>query len=58
MDFYSHLNPIYDIDPMERIMDSYLDQYLCYEGNKWNLFPNWLLPNDKMPAPVFVNKFC
>lgn len=58
MDLYSHLNPIFDIDPHERVLDSYLDQYLQYESSKRNLFPNWMLPNDKIPAPVFVNKFC
>lgn len=28
MDLYSHLIPVYEIDSMEKITDSYLDQYL------------------------------
>ncbi len=27
-DLYSHLIPVYEIDPLEKITDSYLDQYL------------------------------
>ena len=27
-DYYSHLVPVYDIEPMEKITDAYLDQYL------------------------------
>lgn len=28
MDLYSHLIPVYDIAPLEKITDAYLDQYL------------------------------
>ncbi|KAH6594469.1 hypothetical protein BASA50_006716 [Batrachochytrium salamandrivorans] len=28
MDLYSHLTPVYDIEPLEKITDAYLDQYL------------------------------
>lgn len=28
MDLYSHLIPVYDIEPLEKITDCYLDQYL------------------------------
>lgn len=28
MDMYSHLIPVYEIEPLEKITDSYLDQYL------------------------------
>ena len=28
MDFYSHLVPSYNVDPLEKITDAYLDQYL------------------------------
>jgi pre-mRNA-processing factor 8 len=28
MDLYSHLIPVYDVEPMEKITDAYLDQYL------------------------------
>lgn len=27
-DYYSHLVPVYEIEPMEKITDAYLDQYL------------------------------
>ncbi len=30
MDLYSHLIPTYEIDPLEKITDAYLDQYLWY----------------------------
>ena len=29
MDLYSHLVPVYDVEPLEKITDAYLDQYLC-----------------------------
>ena len=28
MDLYSHLIPVYDIEPLEKVTDAYLDQYL------------------------------
>lgn len=28
MDMYSHLIPVYQIEPLEKITDAYLDQYL------------------------------
>ena len=30
MDLYSHLVPVYDIEPLEKITDAYLDQYLWW----------------------------
>jgi len=30
MDFYSHIIPVYEIEPLEKITDAYLDQYLWY----------------------------
>ena len=30
MDLYTHIFPIYEIDPLEKITDGYLDQYLWY----------------------------
>ncbi|KAJ1984313.1 hypothetical protein H4R34_000737 [Dimargaris verticillata] len=32
MDQYSHLIPVYDIEPLEKITDTYLDHYLWYEA--------------------------
>ncbi|EDR30125.1 pre-mRNA-processing-splicing factor, putative [Entamoeba dispar SAW760] len=58
VDMYTHLIPNYDFDPMEKIADAYLDQYLWYEGDKRHLFPNWIKPSDTEPAPLLVYKFC
>jgi pre-mRNA-processing factor 8 len=57
-DMYSHLIPVYDIQPLEKITDAYLDQYLWYEGDKRRLFPNWIKPSDTEPAPLLVYKWC
>ncbi|KAH7665533.1 Pre-mRNA-processing-splicing factor 8 protein [Dioscorea alata] len=37
MDLYSYLIPVYEIEPLEKIIDAYLDQYLWYEGDKRHL---------------------
>ncbi|CAF1810014.1 unnamed protein product [Brassica napus] len=58
MDLYSYLIPVYEIDPLEKITDAYLDQYLWYEGDKRGLFPNWIKPADSEPPPLLVYKWC
>jgi pre-mRNA-processing factor 8 len=58
MDLYSHLLPVYDIEPLEKITDAYLDQYLWYEADKRHLFPNWVKPADSEPPPMLVYKWC
>lgn len=58
MDFYSHLIPVYEVDPLEKITDAYLDQYLWYEADKRGLFPNWVKPGDSEPPPLLVYKWC
>ncbi|KAF9955495.1 Pre-mRNA-processing-splicing factor 8 [Mortierella alpina] len=58
MDLYSHLIPVYDIEPLEKISDAYLDQYLWYEADKRHLFPAWIKPGDTEPAPLLVYKWC
>ena len=58
MDMYSHLIPVYDIEPLEMITDAYLDQYLWYEADKRHLFPNWIKPGDTEPPPLLVYKWC
>eukprot|EP01129_Flabellula_baltica_P001911 TRINITY_DN11807_c0_g1_i1.p1 TRINITY_DN11807_c0_g1~~TRINITY_DN11807_c0_g1_i1.p1 ORF type:complete len:2342 (+),score=510.21 TRINITY_DN11807_c0_g1_i1:47-7072(+) len=58
MDFYSHLIPVYDIEPLEKITDAYLDQYLWYEADKRQLFPNWIKPSDSEPPPLLLYKWC
>ncbi|AQL01807.1 Pre-mRNA-processing-splicing factor 8A [Zea mays] len=58
MDLYSYLIPVYEIEPLEKITDAYLDQYLWYEGDKRHLFPNWVKPADSEPPPLLVYKWC
>ncbi|KAK1441956.1 pre-mRNA splicing factor prp8 [Babesia gibsoni] len=58
MDLYSHLIPVYEIDPLEKITDAYLSQYLWYEGDARGLFPNWIKPADSEPPPLLVYKLC
>eukprot|EP00793_Prasinoderma_coloniale_P002374 PRCOL_00001855-RA len=58
MDMYSHLVPVYEIEPLEKITDSYLDSYLWYEADKRHLFPNWVKPADTEPPPLLVYKWC
>ncbi|KAL3690748.1 hypothetical protein R1sor_004399 [Riccia sorocarpa] len=58
MDLYSHLIPVYEFDPLEKITDAYIDQYLWYEGDRRQLFPNWIKPADSEPPPLLVYKWC
>lgn len=58
MDLYSHLIPVHHIDPLEKITDAYLDQYIWYEADSRGLFPNWIKPSDSEPPPLLVYKFC
>ncbi|CAK7904636.1 pre-mRNA-splicing factor 8 [[Candida] anglica] len=58
MDHYTHLVPTYAVDPLEKITDAYLDQYLWYEGDKRRLFPNWVKPSDGEVPPLLVYKWC
>jgi pre-mRNA-processing factor 8 len=58
MDLYSHLIPVYDIEPLEKITDAYLDQYLWYEADKRHLFPSWIKPSDTEPPPLLTYKWC
>ncbi|OAF70592.1 Splicing factor Prp8 [Intoshia linei] len=58
MDLYSHLLPIYEVEPLEKITDAYLDQYLWYEADKRRLFPPWIKPSDSEPPPLLVYKWC
>ena len=58
MDLYSHLIPVYEIEPLEKITDAYLDQYLWYEADKRHLFPSWMKPSDSEPPPLLAYKWC
>lgn len=57
-DYYSHLVPVYEVEPLEKITDAYLDQYLWYESSKRGLFPSWVKPADADPPPLLVYKWC
>ncbi|KAL1413523.1 pre-mRNA-splicing factor 8 [Vanrija albida] len=57
-DTYDRLIPCYDIEPVEKITDAYLDQFLWYEGDKRHLFPAWIKPADTEPPPLLVYKWC
>ncbi|KAK8864279.1 pre-mRNA-processing-splicing factor 8 [Kwoniella newhampshirensis] len=57
-DTYDKLIPCYDIEPVEKITDAYLDQFLWYEADKRGLFPNWIKPSDSEPPPLLVYKWC
>jgi len=58
MDLYSHMIPVYDVEPLEKITDAYLDQYIWYQADKSRLFPNWVKPADTEPPPLLVYKWC
>jgi pre-mRNA-processing factor 8 len=57
-DEYNNLTPVYTCDPMEKITDMYLDQYLWYEAYRRGLFPEWIKPSDSEPGPYLVYKTC
>lgn len=56
-DNYSHINPVYDVEPIEKITDAYLDQYLWYQAEQRHLFPNWIKPSDSEVPPLLVYKW-
>ena len=57
-DMHNHLVPVYHVDPLEKITDAYLDQYLWYEADKRRLFPPWVKPSDNEPPPLLTYKWC
>lgn len=57
MDNFDHLVPVHFVEPLEKITDAYLDQYLWYEADKRKLFPNWVKPADAEPPPLLVHKW-
>ena len=56
-DNYSSINPVYDIEPIEKITDAYLDQYLWYQADQRHLFPAWIKPSDSEVPPLLVYKW-
>ncbi|CCK70335.1 U4/U6-U5 snRNP complex subunit PRP8 KNAG_0E00670 [Huiozyma naganishii CBS 8797] len=57
MEHYQSISPLYAIDPLEKITDAYLDQYLWFESDQRNLFPNWVKPSDDEIPPLLVYKW-
>ena len=58
VDFFTHMLPVYDIEPDEKIMDAYLTQYLFYESSRRGLFPSWIKPSDDLPNPARLYNWC
>ncbi|EEH11039.1 mRNA splicing protein PRP8 [Histoplasma capsulatum G186AR] len=56
-DNYSNINPVYDIEPIEKITDAYLDQYLWYQADQRHLFPAWIKPSDSEVPPLLTYKW-
>ncbi|QIW98735.1 hypothetical protein AMS68_004253 [Peltaster fructicola] len=56
-DNYSSINPVYDIEPIEKITDAYLDQYLWYQADQRRLFPGWIKPSDSEVPPLLTYKW-
>lgn len=56
-DEYSSINPVYDVEPIEKITDAYLDQYLWYQADQRHLFPPWIKPSDTEVPPLLVYKW-
>ena len=56
-DNYSSINPVYDIEPIEKITDAYLDQYLWYQADQRHLFPAWIKPSDSEVPPLLMYKW-
>lgn len=56
-DTLHELYPRFFVDPLEKITDAYLDQYLAYEADSRQLFPQWIKPSDNEIPPYLVYKF-
>ncbi|XBW36857.1 hypothetical protein QEN19_002436 [Hanseniaspora menglaensis] len=56
-DTLHELFPRFFVDPMEKITDAYLDQYLSYEADHRHLIPQWVKPGDAEIPPFLVHKF-
>ncbi|CRG90215.1 Pre-mRNA-processing-splicing factor 8 [Talaromyces islandicus] len=56
-DNYSDINPVYDVEPIEKITDAYLDQYLWYQADQRHLFPSWIKPSDSEVPPLLTYKW-
>ncbi|GAQ07234.1 pre-mRNA-processing-splicing factor 8 [Aspergillus lentulus] len=56
-DNYNNINPVYDVEPIEKITDAYLDQYLWYQAEQRHLFPAWIKPSDSEVPPLLTYKW-
>lgn len=57
MEHYQSISPVYAVDPLEKLTDAYLDQYLSYEADQRKLFPNWVKPSDAEIPPLLIYKW-
>mmetsp|Transcript_44709 Transcript_44709/g.74621 ORF Transcript_44709/g.74621 Transcript_44709/m.74621 type:complete len:2266 (+) Transcript_44709:990-7787(+) len=58
MDYYDYLIPVYDVNSIEKLTDSFLDHFIWFEVDKLSLFPFWLKPTDKEIAPYLLYRWC
>eukprot|EP00760_Papus_ankaliazontas_P008488 PhM_4_TR13843/c0_g1_i1/m.79014/K12856/PRPF8, PRP8; pre-mRNA-processing factor 8 len=58
VDYFTHMVPVYEIDPEEKIADAFLTQYLFFEASQRRLFPNWIKPSDDLPNPARIFNWC
>ncbi|KAH8700347.1 putative pre-mRNA splicing factor [Talaromyces proteolyticus] len=56
-DNYNDINPVYDVEPIEKITDAYLDQYLSFQADQRHLFPSWIKPSDSEVPPLLTYKW-
>ena len=56
MDHIDYCQDVIQVDPLEKITDAYLDQYLWYEADKRQLFPQFIHPLDSTPYPVMAHQ--
>ncbi|KAF6001519.1 Pre-mRNA-processing-splicing factor 8 [Cyanidiococcus yangmingshanensis] len=53
----AELTPVYMVDPFERLVDAFLDQWLWYQADQTRLFPPYVQPSDAELPPVHVLRF-
>ncbi|GMM51015.1 U4/U6-U5 snRNP complex subunit [Starmerella bacillaris] len=57
-DDHLFLKPTYQVPMKDKIVDTFLDQYLWLNAKQTNLFPEFLKPSDSELAPVVIRRFC
>uniref|UniRef100_A0A6T6SP05 mRNA splicing factor PRP8 n=1 Tax=Amorphochlora amoebiformis TaxID=1561963 RepID=A0A6T6SP05_9EUKA len=58
MDYFDTLVPVFEINPLEKIADSFLDHFLWLEEYKLKILPNWVKPSDNTLSPLLVYNWC